>query len=62
MSLKKLVMWAESMEAALLADRPDVVYRCAFACPMMNNTTPRPIAAVKTMANKGSHVWTWGHI
>jgi hypothetical protein len=29
---------------------------------MMKDATLRPTAALKTMVNSGSHVWTWGHI
>src|SRR5712692_7377933 len=29
---------------------------------MMNDTTPKQIAAVKAMVNKGNHIWTWNHI
>jgi hypothetical protein len=30
---------------------------CGLACPMMNDSTPKQIAAVKAIVSKGSHVW-----
>lgn len=33
-------------------------YGWGFACPMMNDTTLRQIAAVKATANNGYHIWT----
>jgi len=29
---------------------------------MMNAATLKQIAALKPIASKGSHVWTWSHI
>jgi hypothetical protein len=37
-------------------------YPCGFDCPMMNDTTLSQIATVKTMVNKGNHIWTSNHI
>jgi len=43
--------------------RPDskltlIGYAWSFACPMMNDTTLRQIAAVNTMVNRGNHIWS----
>jgi hypothetical protein len=33
-------------------------YGCGFACAMMNDTTPKQIAAAKATVIKGDHIWT----
>ena len=37
-------------------------YGGCFSCDITNDVTPKQIAAVKATADKGNHIWRYGHI